>query len=147
MQNKQDHSFGVVPVLKTADGYKFLVVNQISHRGDRFWNFPKGHKEGGELGREAALRELEEETGIASVYLDQDWSLDIKYSFRDKELIVDKIVTYYLGYTANPTTEITIPREIAELRWCTTAEAMELLTHQNSKNLLKQVIEYLQTKD
>ena len=51
---------GFVVYRKTTDGIKFLML----YRRGNYWNFPKGHFKPGERTIDAALRELEEETGI-----------------------------------------------------------------------------------
>ena len=46
-------------------GGKVLMVQMENLQGDVVWTFPKGHLEKGEGSRQAALREVEEETGWA----------------------------------------------------------------------------------
>jgi 8-oxo-dGTP pyrophosphatase MutT (NUDIX family) len=140
METKTDISYGVVPVSKKADGtWQVLVVHQISYRGDDFWIFPKGHAEGNENPKETALRELEEETGIKNITLEPSTSFSIYYAFKHEDVKIDKTVKYYLGYCADTKTIITQPQEIKELRWCDFKTAQQLLTHQNSKDILQQV--------
>jgi bis(5'-nucleosidyl)-tetraphosphatase len=55
-------SCGVVLARATDDGYMTLMLRAYHH-----WDFPKGLLEEGEEPVQAALRELREETGIASV--------------------------------------------------------------------------------
>ena len=144
METKTDISYGVVPVIKNAEGiWQVLIVHQISYRGDDFWIFPKGHAEGDETPTETALRELEEETGIYNVTLEPSASFSIFYSFKHEDVQIDKTVEYYLGYCADTTTLITQPQEIKELSWCDFDTAMNLLTHQNSKDVLAQVKVFL----
>ena len=49
-------------VLVREDG-KILLREPKGHYGGYVWTFPKGHAETGESAREAALREVHEETG------------------------------------------------------------------------------------
>src|SRR5579864_6830297 len=51
---------GFVVYRRTSDGIKFLLL----YRRGNYWNFPKGKFTPGERSIDAALRELEEETGI-----------------------------------------------------------------------------------
>ncbi len=140
METKTDISYGVVPVMKSADGtWKVLVVHQISYRGDDFWIFPKGHAEGNKNSKETALRELEEETGIKNITLDPSTSFSIFYCFKHEGVHIDKKVKYYLGYCDDAKTSITQPHEIKELRWCSFAEAHNLFIHENLRILLVQV--------
>jgi 8-oxo-dGTP pyrophosphatase MutT (NUDIX family) len=144
METKQDASFGVVPVYKTLEGIRVLLVHQISYRGDRFWIFPKGHAETGELPEETALRELHEETGVTAVSLLLEQRVNIAYSFIHENVRIDKTVTYFVGMCESDDTEITQPQEVAELRWCTFEEASRLLTHQNSKDVLEKVKQWVE---
>lgn len=145
METKTDISYGIVPVIQHADGsWQVLVIHQISYRGDDFWIFPKGHAEAGESAPEAALRELEEETGIKNVTLEPAIVFSIAYSFIHEGIQIEKTVEYYLGYCTNTETIITQPQEVKELRWCDFDTAMKLLTHQNSKDVLSKVKEFLQ---
>ena len=50
--------------LVVRDG-KVLMVKVENLQGDTLWTFPKGHLEAGEGARQAARREVEEETGWA----------------------------------------------------------------------------------
>ena len=49
------------------DGRKVLLVQVKNMKGKKIWTFPKGHIEAGETPRQAALREVLEETGYKAV--------------------------------------------------------------------------------
>lgn len=53
-------SAGGIVVKKVGGKKKVLVAQHSGHKG---WDFPKGHIEKGETSEEAAIREVEEETG------------------------------------------------------------------------------------
>lgn len=55
----QDFAYGCIIV---KDGQ--VLLEKQKHRDERFWSFPKGHKEGNETDEESALREIKEEVGI-----------------------------------------------------------------------------------
>ncbi len=65
------------------------------------WDLPKGHCEPGESFRQTALREMEEETGIArdAVSLDDAFTFDLRYPVRYPDLDdpIEKWVRYFLG--------------------------------------------------
>ncbi len=87
---------------------QFLLMR---HR-DR-WDLPKGHCESGETFIETALRETEEETGIAAetISLDASFSFQLIYPVTYKrwgDQTFEKQVQYFLGYVKKkPTLAIT----------------------------------------
>jgi 8-oxo-dGTP pyrophosphatase MutT (NUDIX family) len=143
MDNKKDHSYGVVPVFKGENRWEFLLIHQISHRGDKFWVFPKGHPDSGESEVETAKRELLEETGISEVDIKDEKTFSVNYQFIDQGITVDKAVTYFIGFVKDKFTKISQPQEIIEIRWCNEREARELLAHQNSRDVLDSVTDFL----
>ncbi|QDT02453.1 dihydroneopterin triphosphate pyrophosphatase [Rubripirellula lacrimiformis] len=67
------------------------------------WDLPKGHCEKDETFQQTALRETEEETGIAAdrITLDPTFQFDLQYQVRYKntgDTPLDKHVRYFIGY-------------------------------------------------
>lgn len=144
MPKQQDISYGVIPLYKTTQGaYQVLVIHQRSWTGEQFWIFPKGHPEGDESPTVAAARELAEETGVTNVQINTQPSFSMQYTFTHAGMTIKKTVTYFLGYAASQETRITQPDEVVALQWCTPEEALQLLSHENSKNILNQVLRYV----
>ena len=143
MESKSDTSYGIVPLYKNGTTWEVLLIHQISYRGDDFWIFPKGHAEAGESAEVAALRELEEETGITSVTLEPAKVFPVTYSFIHEQVRINKTVEYRIGYCQSKDTIITQPHEVKEIRWCDFVTAEVILSHQNSKDVLKAVEEFL----
>lgn len=146
METIQDESFGVVPLFRDGDNWQVLLIHQISHRGGRntFWIFPKGHAEVGESPTESALRELEEETGISKVTLETSERFSVSYSFIHENTKVEKQAHFYIGFCESQETHISQPHEVIELKWCSFQEAEVLLSHKNSKDILKNVESFLE---
>ena len=72
----------------------------LMQHADR-WDLPKGHAEDGEDIMQTALRETEEETGIAasSIHVDPDFRFVTEYRVVGKKRgTYDKRVTYFLGF-------------------------------------------------
>ena len=143
MPQKEDFSYGVIPVFKHGDDWQVLVVHQISYRGDDFWILPKGHAEAEETPQQAAKRELQEETGVSEVALVSEPTFEITYTFTHEGERIHKTVTYFLGFCETTNTMITQPNEIKDLQWCSISKGKELLTHQNSIDVLMKVEDYL----
>jgi 8-oxo-dGTP diphosphatase len=97
------------------------------------WSLPKGKLEEGESWREAALREVEEETGYRcepSTELPQVSYLDRKGR--------RKLVRYWLMAPVDGQFE---PHgEVDDLRWVTRDEAEELLTYPHDRDLVGKAI-------
>ena len=72
----------------------------LMQHADR-WDLPKGHAEGDEDVLQTALRETEEETGIAAgtIEVDGEFRFVTEYRvFGKKRGTYDKRVTYFLGF-------------------------------------------------
>jgi 8-oxo-dGTP pyrophosphatase MutT (NUDIX family) len=97
------------------------------------WSLPKGKADPGESDEEAALREVEEETGVRCTLgpeLEPTRYLDRKGRL--------KHVRYWL---MEPVEHGELPRfrpnhEIDELRWCSAADAGKLLSHEHDRKLI-----------
>ena len=139
METKQDISYGIIPLYKEENSWQVLVVHQISYRGDDFWIFPKGHAEAGESATQTALRELQEETGVTQITVENTPPITISYSFIHQGVRIEKTVEYFIGICASKETHISQPHEIKEIRWCSFDDAELLLSHQNSKAVLQKV--------
>ncbi len=110
----------------------YLVLHYISGH----WDFAKGKLEGQETKREAALRELREETGL-SAELDKEFESSLSYYFRNRRgELVDKEVTFFLGQGSSP--EVSLSREHIYYRWLPFTEALQQLTYENAKQVLRQ---------
>jgi 8-oxo-dGTP pyrophosphatase MutT (NUDIX family) len=80
-----------------AAAKRFLLMRHSNR-----WDLPKGHCDGDESFRETAIREMEEETGIAAhrVTLDPTFRFDLRYPVtyrRHGDQVFDKHVRYFLG--------------------------------------------------
>jgi 8-oxo-dGTP diphosphatase len=93
------------------------------------WTLPKGKLDNGESFEEAALREVEEETGLRARLLRELPS--VSYEVRGRP----KVVRYWLmevesdeGFVAND--------EVDEVRWVEPAAARALLTYERDRDVL-----------
>lgn len=120
-------------------GNKVLVVQNSSIKDKKvsFWGFPKGHLNEGESSKNAALREVEEETGIKGKIIDKVGQS--KYFFSQNGGKIFKVVTIFkMEYVSGDS----MPQvaEINEVKWLDPDEAMKFLTFKNDKDLLKKAL-------
>lgn len=111
---------------------KILLVKQTSGN----WGFPKGHLEKGESETEAAIRETKEETNLDVTILDENKRYSIEY---DTNKGTHKEAVYFLAKkTSNNITRQ--ENEITEIKWFNFEEAIETISFENAKELLKKVL-------
>lgn len=142
MRSKTDFSYGVIPLIKKEGEWQVLVIHQYGSKGDVYWGFPKGHAEEGESGTDAAVRELREETSMELVRLDSTRTFTQRYTFKHGESTIKKTVTYYIGYAASREVKLE-ERELKNAKWCSFSDAQKLLTHDGTKRMFDEVVEYV----
>ncbi|MCH9630342.1 MAG: RNA pyrophosphohydrolase [Chlamydiia bacterium] len=134
----QDHSYGIIPVLKDDAGYKLFIIR---HCNGNFWGFPKGHIEDGEDAITAAKRELLEETNLEVVSFLRKEPFIEKYKFQKDKILVHKSVDFYLALTTKDAKIDT--KELFEGKWIGFEDAENLATYDEGKALCKQVAIYI----
>lgn len=116
-------AYGVIPIFKNEDSSKDYLIVQ-NHDG--YWGFPKGGANANEAPKEAALRELLEETGIVVAPEDIGESISYEYSMPTSEGIKNKIV--YLFPVKVSTKGVTIQRvELKQYKWARIDEVLKLI--------------------
>jgi 8-oxo-dGTP diphosphatase len=102
----------------------------IVHRpGEGDWSLPKGKLESGETLEQCALREVEEETGFACRL--GEFVGTTQYTVRHRP----KTVSYWLMEPVGG--EFHPNHEVDELRFASFASALELLSYELDRNLLR----------
>jgi len=114
----------------TPAGRKYLLLDHGTH-----WDFPKGGVKPGESDRQAALRELGEETGIRSVALSEYFQSEPVYYYCVRGEVCRKAVVFFLGSTTK--TEVILSPEHVGYAFLTYPEAAVRLTYPTSRDLLR----------
>ncbi|MGB9703127.1 MAG: uracil-DNA glycosylase family protein [Candidatus Micrarchaeia archaeon] len=130
----------------------FIVVNSkqfLLLKNPKGWlDLPKGIIEKNEDAKEAAIRELEEETGLKreEIKIDDFFEYSLKYFFYTPEKeIVTKIVKLFLCETEK--NEINISTEHIGYVWLGFDEVLKKVSFSTTKKALKEAINYLNKKE
>lgn len=138
---KQETSAGgvVYRMAYTPDGTPrplFLLIRD-SYRN---WGFPKGHLEEGEAPEAAAVREVEEETGLAGVEL-RGVIETIDWYFRFRGRLIHKVCHFYLMETATAETCPQRAEGITACRWAPFEDAVQMTSYANACEVLRRANE------
>jgi 8-oxo-dGTP pyrophosphatase MutT (NUDIX family) len=142
-----DEEFSAGAIIFRRKGKKILFLLIYSKRND-IWGFPKGHIEGNEKEKDAALREIQEEVGLTELRFINDFKEEEIYpaigtrgEFRDREIIKHSI--YFLCETDEKKV-IVDGTEISKFRWLSFSKAKDLLSFESQKMLLERAYSILE---
>lgn len=122
--------------------YLLLHYPPGSKTAKEYWDLPKGHIEKGEKEIDTARREVAEETGIQDIEIIDGVKEHIKYFFKFRGETIFKIVTFYLAKTK--TKDVKISEEHIGYKWLPYEKALERLTFENAKGILRKAHQYLE---
>jgi len=122
-------SAGGVVARKVGTDLQIAVVHRPGYDD---WTFPKGKLDDGESMEAAALREVEEETGL-SCKLVRPLGCTAYIDHRGRE----KIACYWLMEASGG--RFKPGKEVDEMRWLTPREALQVLTYRRDRNLLRAI--------
>ena len=117
-----------------------LRHSSISYREGGNSDFPKGHIDGDETEIQTALRELEEETGIAHVNVIDGFRDTITYTFSGGQEQIGKEVVFFLATTKE--NKVTLSHEHIDYSWLDFGSAFSRLTYDNARQVLRNAIEF-----
>lgn len=140
MKKVADRSYGIVPVRKQGDEWHFLIVQHLGGH----WSFPKGHPEANELPKQAAERELLEETGLSIQQYFKRYPFNEQYVFFHAGQRISKTVIYYLAQVDGPL--IAQKEELLDAQWLNFEQCCEKLTFPRSVQICQQSYEFLTFK-
>lgn len=109
-----------------------------------FWDFSKGHIKKTEEDLETAKREVFEETGLEDIKFVEGFKEEIKYFFKAQGKTIFKTVVFYLAETKEKNVKISF--EHIGFKWLPYEGALEQLTFNNAKEILKKADDFLSGK-
>jgi 8-oxo-dGTP diphosphatase len=121
---------GAVPLRRRADGVEVAVIHRPRYED---WSLPKGKLNEGESFEDAALREVEEETGLRGE-LGAELS---SHTYTDRKGR-SKLVRWWL--MLRPEGEFRVNHEADRLRWISPEQAEEMLDYEHDRALVREAI-------
>ena len=119
------------------DGKKVLIIQVKNMKGKKIWTFPKGHIEAGETPRQAALREVLEETGYKAAIIRP--MIRVKYAFTFQGNYIKKMVQWYLMKKLGRIGKHDAS-EILSIRWVSLLKAHELVQYPSDIRLVDMLL-------
>jgi 8-oxo-dGTP pyrophosphatase MutT (NUDIX family) len=110
-----------------------LLIRDAYHH----WGLPKGHLERGETADAAALREVEEETGLARLRLGPRLGT-IDWFFRADGRLIHKFCHFFLMESPEGETVPQLEEGITACRWVPLCDAIREISYDNAREVLEQ---------
>jgi ADP-ribose pyrophosphatase YjhB (NUDIX family) len=142
MTQKTAVSAGAI-ILREIDGELKIALAQRL-RNEKVWVLPKGTVEQGETLEEAALREVHEETGLATVQLIKFLGTVVRKSQKNSEKI-GKTIHYFLAYANQSGHHRELPTDqgFAEVGWFLPEQVLAVLINEEERSFLRDHLEPL----
>lgn len=141
-----------IPTLEqiSAGGVAFRVQNSkaetaiVSVKPSRRWQLPKGLIDAGETEQQAALREVREEAGLSCEIVEKIEAVEYWYfaTAKGERVRYHKFVHFFLmKYISGDVRDHDF--EIAEARWVSIDEAIEMLAFKSEKDVVRKASELI----
>jgi 8-oxo-dGTP pyrophosphatase MutT (NUDIX family) len=138
---EREVSAGGIVFRRQEDGaLNFLLIRDSYDN----WGFPKGHLEGEESPAETAQRETAEETGLSNLILHGPIRI-IDWHFRFRGRFIHKYCHFFLFESPSGQAVPQADEGITACRWCSWEEALETLSYDNARGVLKRSGEMART--
>tara|TARA_Y100000310_G_scaffold67752_1_gene63135 strand:- start:3376 stop:3807 length:432 start_codon:yes stop_codon:yes gene_type:complete len=139
----QEKSAGAVifRMVKKEPHYLLLHYPTGKRTKKEYWDFPKGHLEKGETEKGAALREVEEETGLKDITFLKGFEQRIEYYFQVKGETIFKTVVFFLAKTKEK--DVKISFEHKGFLWLPFEKSLLQLKFANARQILKKAHRFL----
>jgi 8-oxo-dGTP pyrophosphatase MutT (NUDIX family) len=130
-------------IISKSEPARAALICHRNRGGGKDWCLPKGHVEAAESLEETATREVFEETGLHGEIITKLG--EINYSFRVGQTRIRKTVHHYLlkELSGNLSADGDPTGEVLEVRWFLLDELVEVLAHENEKNMAIKALELL----
>lgn len=125
--------------MRSIDGVAHVLVIRDPYD---HWGLPKGHLEPGEDEPTAALREVEEETGLTDLSIGAELGC-IDWYFRADGHPVHKFCTFFLIHSPEGATVPEVAEGITECVWLGLDEAVGRISYDNAREMVRVAAKHL----
>jgi ADP-ribose pyrophosphatase YjhB (NUDIX family) len=136
----EETSAGGLVVDRSGEVPRAALIARHDRRGRLVWSLPKGHLEAGETPEDAAVREVEEETGIRGRVLAPLGVIDFWFVVEDRR--IHKTVHHYLlEASGGELSDEDV--EVVEVAWVPLDDVAGRLAYADERRLLARATELL----
>lgn len=138
-------SSGGVVYRKIRKSFEIAIIAWKKSEGDKerlIWALPKGIVEENESLKEAALREVNEETGITAEIVEKLGSIDYWFYSREDNLRYHKFVHFFLMRYSKGNLD-SHDFEVLKVKWFPIDEAIDNLSYPSEAEIVKKAKEML----
>lgn len=135
---REERSAGGVVFRMVGGRPRFLLIRD-SYRN---WGFPKGHLEKDEPPARAAVREVEEETGLTQLTLRGEVEV-IDWYFRFRGRLIHKYCHFFLIESPDGETVPQRDEGITACRWVTLEDGLSLVSYANAREVLRRAAQLM----
>ena len=140
LQRVEETSAGGLVIDRGTEGTLAALIGRRDRRGRLLWSLPKGHIEAGETTEAAAVREVEEETGIRGRLIGPLGTINFWFVAEGRR--VHKTVHHFLLEAAGG--ELSdADAEVAEVAWVPLDEVARRLAYADERRLVDRVPDLL----
>ena len=136
LRRVEEVSAGGLVLDRAAPDANAALIGRLDRRRRLLWSMPKGHIEPGETASEAAVREVEEETGIHGVVLGALGTIDFWFVATGQR--IHKTVHHYL-LLADGGALSDADVEVSEVAWVPLTDVPAKLAYADERRLVGKV--------
>jgi ADP-ribose pyrophosphatase YjhB (NUDIX family) len=140
----EETSAGGLVLDRSGTVTKAALIARHDRKGRLVWSMPKGHLEPGETPEDAAIREVQEETGIEAHVIGTLGTIDFWFMSQDRR--IHKTVHHYL-LEADGGELSDADIEVVSVAWVPLDDVAELLRYPDERRLVSMVPGLLATPE